>query len=203
MNREQWLENAVGLLVPLFTDNGLVVPKVRVSVGWPSAGGLSLRKRVIGQCWDGKCSADGTPQIFISPKIGDAASECGALPVLVHELVHAVVGCDAKHGAKFWRPAQVLGLTGKPTATVPNEELTAKLIRMEKELGPYPHVALDPATSGRKKQGTRMIKCECSACGYIARTSRKWIDEAGAPLCPSHSDEPMTYVIPPDLEGDE
>jgi hypothetical protein len=37
----------------------------------------------------------------------------------------------------------------------------------------------------RKKQGTRLIKCECPECGYIARVTAKWLDEAGAPICPT------------------
>lgn len=33
-------------------------------------------------------------------------------------------------------------------------------------------------------QTTRMLKCVCGKCGYTARTTRKWIDLKGAPLCP-------------------
>jgi hypothetical protein len=132
--------------------------------------------------------------------LGDAFDSQGVLPTLVHELVHAVVGVEAKHGAKFWRPAKALGLVGKPTATEASEELIEKLRRFEKELGPYPHVALDPKKLDRKKQTTRMIKCECAGCGYVVRTSRKWIDEVGAPLCPAHTAEPMSFEIPPELE---
>lgn len=29
-----------------------------------------------------------------------------------------------------------------------------------------------------------MLKCECQACGYTVRTARKWLELAGAPLCP-------------------
>lgn len=35
-----------------------------------------------------------------------------------------------------------------------------------------------------KKQKTRMLKCECATCGYTVRTARKWLELAGAPLCP-------------------
>src|SRR3546814_9206867 len=27
-------------------------------------------------------------------------------------------------------------------------------------------------------------ECECATCGYTARTARKWLEQAGAPLCP-------------------
>ncbi len=33
---------------------------------------------------------------------------------------------------------------------------------------------------------TRMIKCYCPQCGYIARVSMKWIRREGAPHCPKH-----------------
>jgi hypothetical protein len=35
-----------------------------------------------------------------------------------------------------------------------------------------------------EKQATRMLKCACATCGYIVRTTRKWLETAGAPLCP-------------------
>ena len=38
----------------------------------------------------------------------------------------------------------------------------------------------------RKKIGTRMLKCECTVCGYIARTTRRWIRDVGPPSCPNH-----------------
>ncbi|HYD29212.1 hypothetical protein [Brevundimonas sp.] len=53
---------------------------------------------------------------------------------------------------------------------------------------PSPHgerSAAAPA-GGAKKQTARMIKCTCATCGYVARTSRMWIVEVGAPHCPRH-----------------
>jgi hypothetical protein len=35
------------------------------------------------------------------------------------------------------------------------------------------------------KQGTRMLKCECSVCGYTVRITRKWLTLAGPPICPT------------------
>jgi len=43
--------------------------------------------------------------------------------------------------------------------------------RLLKRIGPYPAGFL----TDTPKQGTRMHKCECSGCGYIARVSPKWI----------------------------
>ena len=41
---------------------------------------------------------------------------------------------------------------------------------------------------------TRMLKCECSACGYVARTTRRWLIEYGPPLCPCNG-EPMRDAL--------
>lgn len=41
-------------------------------------------------------------------------------------------------------------------------------------------------SSGPKKQSARMMKCECTECGYLVRTAKKWLDEKGPPHCPDH-----------------
>ena len=61
-------------------------------------------------------------------------------------------------------------------------------------LGPLPHGRLDPTSRPRKKDGIRQLKVSCPVCGYVARTSRRWLD-VGAPICPTDS-IPM-------CEGDE
>jgi hypothetical protein len=33
-----------------------------------------------------------------------------------------------------------------------------------------------------KKQSTRMLKLECDECGYVVRTTQKWIN-VGVPVC--------------------
>jgi hypothetical protein len=43
-------------------------------------------------------------------------------------------------------------------------------------------------TNGRKKQAARLIKCECTECGYVARVARQWIDNQGTPHCPAHGE---------------
>jgi hypothetical protein len=64
---------------------------------------------------------------------------------------------------------------------------------LDKKLGTYPHAALDPS-EGIKKQSTRLLKVECEACGYTVRVTRKWLDEAGSPLCPCN-EKPMTEEV--------
>ena len=155
-----------------------------MSTGFPKGGGRGNAK-VSGQAWtiEGK-----TPNVFISPILDDSQR---VLDVLVHELVHVAVGCQCGHRGPFKRLATGLGLTGKMTATVAGEDLLVRLGTIISAIGEYPHEALIPAPNP-KKQSTRMIKVECGGCGYVARVSRKWIGEAGAPLCPCNQEEMRT-----------
>jgi hypothetical protein len=66
------------------------------------------------------------------------------------------------------------------TATVAGETLLIRLREIITELGDYPHAKLTPIN--KKPQSTRMLKVECPDCGWMARTSRKWID-LGLPTC--------------------
>lgn len=199
--REQWLEAAVGLMAPHFRRNGYKdFPKVRVSCGWPSSRGLGGKKIAVGECWDKSSAEDSIAQIFVSPRIKKYSD---VLPVLAHEVVHAVVGNTAKHGKVFKKCALAIGLEGKMTATIPGERFLAEAKHwVEQSLGEYPHSQLNPKGRPTKKQTTRMVKCECEACGYSLRTSRKWLDAAGAPLCPCN-EQPMKYEIPDELAGEE
>lgn len=81
-----------------------------------------------------------------------------------------------------------------PSTSV-GEALAARLAPTLDLLGPYPHAAVTPSatTSAAPKQGTRMLKCECPACGYTVRTTRKWLD-LGEPLCPVH-ERPMPEAV--------
>jgi len=182
--REQYLNAAVNLVrLHLQSTANVFVPKdTKVSCGL--AGGRIGAKR-IGECWSVQCSPDGSTQIFISPEISNPSQ---VLATLVHECVHAAVGVDKKHGKVFRDAALAGGLVGKMTATIAGDELQAKISTWMGVLGAYPHAGL--VASMRKKQKTRLVKCQCGECGYTVRTTAKWIDKAGAPLCPCNS-EPM------------
>ncbi len=188
VTREQWLELAVLKLRRLFEEIDVEVPEVRVSVGWPSKGGLRATGKVVGQCWKGCVSTDGVAQVFISPVLG--ADPVQHLGVLLHELVHASDDCDSGHRGHFAKTARALGLAGKMTTTVVPEdgELAERLRGFLEQLGEYPHATMDAIEVEkeriRTKQSARMIKIECPNDGYIARTTRKWLDELGLPTCP-------------------
>lgn len=183
--REAWLRNAVDLIRPWFVELGATMPEYYVTVSYPATG---AKGKAIGVC--SFHGADGKPQLLIHPKLDD---EVLILATLVHEMVHAVLGWEAQHGPIFKKLAMALGLAGKMTATVPSDELETTLRTMLRRLGPYPHSKLDGSLGGgQKKQTTRMIKVSCSHDpleGYTVRTTRKWLDSLGTPMCPCHHEE--------------
>lgn len=179
--REQWLNQLVTALRPMFKKAGAPIPKkVLVSVGFPSRGGTSSNKLTIGQCWT---PTKKVPHIFISPLLHDPIVVCATV---VHELVHAAVGCEHGHKKPFKDVAVALGLTGKMTATVAGDELKQKLKPIIAKLGKYHHEALKPNPNA-KKPGSRLKKAECPSCGYTIRVTKKWI-EVGLPTCPCGDD---------------
>lgn len=192
-NREAWLQRAVILFRDEFEARDWELGDVYVSCGWPSSGGTSTERRVLGECWASRDATDGTNHIFVNPTLDNSAE---VLAVLLHELCHVVDDCEHKHGPAFRRIAVSMGLTGKMTATVPGDDALNMIAAMLDDLGPYPHRALNPTP--RKKQSTRMIKMECGHCGYVARTTRKWLEDVGPLVCPCNRDDTMMVEIPPD-----
>ncbi len=189
-SREDWLQKAIAICATdRFKD--YTVPKLRVSVGLPYG---RDSKKAIGQHWHPKASEDNVGSVFISPTIVDSVE---VLATLVHEMVHGVVGNEAKHGIKFRHCAVAAGLEGKMTHTVPGDELIKYFKKtVLTKIGKYPHSRLNIA-EGRptKKQGTRMIKMECPKCEYKCRASMTKILEIGPVICPC-SMEPMLVEMP-------
>jgi hypothetical protein len=182
----------------LFTPAGHPLPSnLRISVGFPPRGGMSIRKPVIGVCFYQGCSADQVFEIFISPTIGDGLR---AADVLVHELCHALLPEGTGHKRPFARLAYKMGLEGKATATIASAELIATLTPLIAALGDYPHAELHPMVA-KKKQTTRMHKTVCEHCGYVARVAKRWLT-IGTPVCPTHG-VPMIAEEPEDDEGGE
>lgn len=168
------------------------LPDVRITCGFPSKGGLARKRLVVGQCWPPSYSVAGRTEIFISPLIDDGFK---VAHIVLHELLHAVVGCVHGHRAPFKRAATRVGFVGKPTTTIPGEALASYIRdRILPELGPYPHARIEhpeikvllPEVPEKEDAGlkTRLIKAVCDNCGYVTRTTRKWLVHRGAPLCP-------------------
>lgn len=177
INREDWLNKAVNELSGLFAEAGYSVPAVKVSVGWPGGGNKRTR---IGECWTTAAAKDGVNNLFVSPQVD---SPTKVLEILAHELIHAIDDCQHGHRGPFVKMGKAIGLKGPWTATTASPELAETLCEIAAKLGDYPHGAMS-VSSAAKKQSTRMLKVECLTTGYTLRTTRKWLEQYGAPICP-------------------
>lgn len=198
LTREEWLLEAGGMIISIIEERAKIeIPKYRVACSFPATGGLKGKKsRTRGQCWPASSSKDGHAEIMVSV-IEDEPRE--VIQILAHELIHAGLP-KAGHGKPFQRAAGAIGFRGPWTSsnTVPGFwEWADKVIAA---LPPYPHKELDARApvAAKKPQKNRQIKCACAAkgCGYVARTSRRWIESLGPPHCPLHGQ--MVCELPED-----
>lgn len=181
MNREAWLTKmAEQHLWPLIEKHGGTRPASwRVSVGFPK-GSRGGKQHAIGQCFPSEMSATKTREMFISPTL-EAHGEGGAVATLAHELIHAALPPTVGHKAAFKQIAVAIGLEGKMTATIAGRDLVDKINGWIDALGEYPHGVLTPAAK-EAKPGSRLLKLECPGCGYVLRTTAKWL-LVGVPIC--------------------
>ena len=99
------------------------------------------------------------------------------IDTVAHEVTHAVL--DETTGHKGMFPIlvkSVFKLGGKPTATVPTEEMKELFYDFLLEHGGYPHVAFRPR---HNKQTTRMVKCWCSKFDCPAGTEKSMLEGKG------------------------
>lgn len=177
-NRESWFIAAKKELEQqVFKPNGYELPKTRLGVGWPTGN----REKTGGQCFGSEESADKTYEIFISPK---SFNPLVILGTITHELCHTIAGVKAQHKKPFIEIMRTVGMLAPFTQSVISDDLTSVLDGIVTKLGPYPHAALGIKAKGEKK-GSRLLKTECPKCGYVARVTRKWLDDAGPPICPA------------------
>ena len=179
MNREQWLTDLAKQCEPLF--NKFKILPYRVTCGWPCKGGISLKRRVIGECHHAKSSKSGIHEIFISPILDKPIEVAGTL---CHELAHVAAGIEAAHGKGFVKVCKHVGLTkGRPTSVMPGDFLNERLEKVISKLGSdYPHQALVPIPKVKVKT-VSVIKLTCPKCDCIVTIGRKWLEEAGLPTC--------------------
>ncbi len=178
--REGWLVDAIALLdTEFFKGRGHKVPiKLQVACGWPKAS-----RRAVGQCWSPSASADETTQMYVSPT---EAEPVEVLDTLLHELIHAVVGCEHGHKGPFKTLAKDFGFAGKMTSTYAEEgsPLKALLVSIAGELGPYPHAAMTKKDSARTYpyKWTRLMSETDNA--YTVTISPRVMEEHGRPIDP-------------------
>ena len=177
--REDWLNAFVEGARPIFKNAGHPLPEIiKISIGFPSRAALSRNNRRIGECWENK---DGSFHVFVSPMLD---SDVAYASVSTHELCHAAVGIKNKHNKTFVACGKSVGLEGKPSHMVGGEDWHDLFVDLLTSLGPLPHIAIDPVDESEKKQTTRMLKCECSKCGFVFRTTAKWLEDKTILRCP-------------------
>jgi hypothetical protein len=178
--REDWLNFLAAGLASAFRERGAPLPdRIRIAIGFPSTG---RRGKRIGECWDSTASQDGTFEIMIRPDIDEA---CQAAAILAHELCHAAAVSSGWPSLSAWRARCARPSRGRLSS---------------RSLSPYsllPGLAacasrFNGLTTRPKKQSTRLLKCECLTCGYVARVAWKWLEDKGAPHCPEH----VEMVVP-------
>lgn len=177
-NRETWLRQAVAKLVKhVFAPKGVVVPPdVQVSCSFPGGGSPNRR---IGECWPRARSANKVNEVFINPVLSDSIK---VLDVLGHELLHSVDDCASGHGAVFTRNSKAIGYTGGKHSKAEAPTLLV-FDRIAKELGPYPHGALNAAKK-TKNASAGLHKFQCAGeGGDVLYSTVKKVDDFGVPLC--------------------
>lgn len=183
--RENWLNRASAMMIKQIMIPADVPPmpeKWAVSVGWPKGS-----KKAIGQCWTPRVSAGEVTEMFISPALGDPVT---VLATLLHELIHAAVGVEHKHGKLFSKPARRVGLEGKITATVPGEALTAKLVAMIEKLGSYPHSEMSPGLAATRAKSEPWPTFHCTSDDkYRIQIRPEALIEYGPPISPINGEE--------------
>ena len=180
MNRETYLNKFIDdFAIHLFETKGYALRAKRENIRVTCS--LTHSKKAIGEHWNDRLSEGGFDEILISPFISKSVQVLG---VLIHELVHAVVGSQEGHNNVFRKCAIAVGLTGKMTATTESEWLERELEKWIEVNGEYPHKKLlEP--SNKKKQSTRLLKAECPTGGeYKFRITRTIVDNYGLPECP-------------------
>ena len=182
VTRESWMMSACEWIldqVIMPQVNEYDKPSIKVSIGFPFRS-----SKAIGQCFTKSGSKGGYNEIFIHPSLNDTIR---ILDILSHELIHAVDNCASGHRNFFAKTARAIGLEGKFTATTAGPDLLMRLNELKDIIGDIPHGGLSTGKGPIKKQGTRMLKIDCGACGFTARASSKWTEQlpqdATCPIC--------------------
>jgi hypothetical protein len=153
------------------------------------------RKQALGWFWQSRWKERKTVMHEINLS-AEYLKEHNMGETLLHELAHAenhhnkIEDTDKtgrRHNKKFKTQAEALGLTVTKSASLgfaftdlgePAKQFLDK-IKFNREL--FELCRLTPMKT--TKPGSRLVKCECPECEYVARITQKWID-VGLPKCP-------------------
>jgi len=155
------------------------------------------RKNAVGWFWSGRWK-NGTDKTAKSVNEINMSAEylvTGDMgELMLHELAHAenntcgIKDCSGRvHNKHFKSMAERLGLEVKPrdksvgygyTDLAQGGKDFLKKIAFKREL----FTSFRIEGTGKSASGGRLLKCECPGCGYVIRTTQKWID-VGFPTC--------------------
>jgi hypothetical protein len=184
------------LLAAAVQHFGLSVDPARILVTIQSKG----RRNALGWFWHSRWSPEKSKdkkeflhEINLS---AEYLREHNMGETLLHELAHAenhhcgIQDTDKtgrRHNKKFKSMAERLGLSVKKDPSLgfaftdlaePAKQFLDK-IKFDRNV----YAMCRIVESKSSKQGTRLLKCECPECGYVVRTTQKWLS-VGLPTCP-------------------
>src|SRR5215831_18049966 len=131
MTREDWLDQAIRKITPIFTETGIQLPANMRSIC--AVYEYGKRPKMIGQCVPLRCTK--TMHILISPAL---TAPCEIAGIIVHELVHAALNCEHGHQKPFQDLASKVGLKEPWPCASPGDTLTKRLQDLAGTLGSYP-----------------------------------------------------------------
>lgn len=193
------IQEAERVIVEAVKHFSLTVSPDQICVTVQSKG----RKQAVGWFWPEKWQTDKKSTVHEINMSAECLQSHDMGELMLHELAHAennVLGikdCSGRqHNKKFKAMAERLGLLVHARAKSVGYGYTDLADGAKTFLAKIKFdSAIFQAYRGGKaakngKVGSRLVKCECSACGYIVRTTNKWLEESGAPICPCNK-EPM------------
>ena len=188
INRETYLNLVIKKAQLIFAKNHYdlhsLSKNIMVACGYPPNTRIGAKFDTLGVHINPKASSIAKHEIFINPIVDDTYQ---AIDILLHELVHAIqtdlFPKSKAHGKEFRAICKKIGMDGskKYAQACAGIELSKLIKEWIKEIGKYPHGSIN-LKADRKKQSTRMIKLECSCCGFIARCSNGAINNCGLPF---------------------
>lgn len=177
--RDEWLLAVASAMKPWFADLDFPMPEFEIKSGFPSTGS---RGGNTAETWVQE--EDASFVIFVRPDRSDPVEVAGAI---AHQMCKIACGAKDTHGHLFRHLAISIGLKGRKTEAKPGRLFLELSDPILKQVGDLPSAEMTPTSSQPSvKQTTRQIKVSCQKCGYVARVSRKWIDQVGPPHCPLH-----------------
>jgi hypothetical protein len=187
------IEEAHRVLGEAIKHFALTVPKDNIVVTIQSKG----RKNAVGWFWHGRWSPEKKKSALHEINMSaEHLRDHNMGELLLHELAHAendhqgIKDCAGRrHNKKFKVMAERLGLKvekGPASLGFAFTDLDAPAkqfldgIKFKREIFELCRLSAEPKGG---KPGSRLLKCECPECGYVVRTTAKWL-AVGTPTCP-------------------